>query len=552
MSTPVGGGAPTDPALPAPLPGQGTPAAERMAGVYLVGPDKVAVLTVEQADAMVGIGKSIQDQSGTIRQADRLADLVGFMQRLRDVLVTACSSAVRIDVSAAEAGIATFLLNQTLARADLAWRVRHVCRTCGQAQLSNPSYDALMKRRQAMLTLTRSVGMVIMPGHIAPYLMVNSLLGFAKVNPDYVCARCKGMEADESVVVFCPSCRAECGQAVLKTCKRCQHEFLKGVGVADLWRPLGAVALPAAAGTKLTEFVLDEDPIALAFLPDGRLVMATTSSIRLWQVAGGDVKPREVWARAVPGHVSLPLIGLSRDGALVAVARKGSNEVTVLRTADGVEITKIPTPTSGVSDLAFSPDGQAVAVTSISAYALNLSGQKVATYPMGVLGVPTFVVYSPDGTLAAIDSWMSIFIFPAAGGARLNKITLGGDTARALAWSPRPDLLAVGISAVARLIQMPSGTTVAEFKVDAKVTKIAFSVDARYLAVAAEDCSARVFDLVTNTESARISRPSPVTAVAFAPNGTLAIADESRTVQFWSPPREERDLAIEGPGRQTD
>jgi WD40 repeat protein len=353
------------------------------------------------------------------------------------------------------------------------------------------------------------------------------------------------MEADESVVVFCPSCRAECDQAVLKSCKRCQHDFLKAVDLGELWRPLGAVAMPAAAGTKLTEFVLDEEPTALAFLPDGRLLTASKDrSIQLWQVGDTDTEPHRVWAHALTGLIAKPVIALSRDGALAAVARKGFSQVKLLRTATGDEIAQFPAP-AGVTGIAFRPDDQALAICAGTPVALNLSGQKIATYAMGMLAAPTFVLYSPDGAFVAADSWASVFIFDATSAAKLNKIPLG-DTARALAWSARRDLLGVAIGAVARLIEVPGGATVAEFRLDAKVTAIAFSIDARYLAVASDDRSARVFDLITQAESARISRPCPVTAVAFGPDGTLAIGDESRTVQFWSPPREYRDLAVEG------
>jgi hypothetical protein len=525
---------------PPPTSTVGTPTAgavsEKMVGVYLVGPEKVAVLPVEQANAMVGIAKTIEDQSGTIRQAERLAALLDFTQRLRDALQTASSSAVRLAVSPAEADIATFLLRQTLSRTELAWRLKHICTTCGLVQLSNPSYDKLMKRRQTLLNVTRSVGLVIMPGHVAPMLMVNSLLGFAKINPDYVCGRCKGMEADESVVVFCPTCKAQCDQAVLKTCKRCGYDFLKAADLGEMWRTLDTVAMPAASGTKLSEFVLPEEPTALAFLPNGRLLTASKDrSIECWEVGDADTPPSRVWTTALPGVIAKPLIAPNRPGTLLAVARNHAGWVSLLDAKDGVEVIRYPSR-GGVVGIAFRPGDEQLAISGSYVDVVNPSGQRLLSFAMGMMGAPTHVVYSPDGRLAAVDSWMSIFVFDANSGTRLNKIGLGASTG-ALVWSARPEMVGAALGATVRLIEVKSGTTIAQVALDARVADIAFSRDGRYLAAASDDRSARVYDLDTLAEVARISRPHPVTAVAFAPDGRLAIGDESHTVQFWSPPQ---------------
>jgi hypothetical protein len=507
-----------------------------MAGVYLVSPEKVAILPVEQANAMVGIAKTIEDQAGTIRQADRLTALLDFTQRLRDALQTASSSAVRLAVSPAEADIATFLLRQTLSRTELAWRLKHICTTCGLVQLSNPSYDKLMKRRQTLLNLTRSVGLVVMPGHVSPMLMVNSLLGFAKVNPDYVCGRCKGMEADESVVVFCPTCKAQCDQAVLKSCKRCGYDFLKAADLTEMWRALDTVAMPAASGTKLSEFVLPEEPTALAFLANGRLLTASKDrSIECWEVGDADTPPSRVWTAALPGVIAKPLIAPNRDGTLLAVARNHAGWVSLLDANDGVEVVRYPSR-GGVVGIAFRPGDEQLAISGTYVDVVNPSGQRLLSFPMGMMGAPTHVVYSPDGRLAAGDSWMSIFVFDSNSGTRLNKIGLGASLG-ALVWSARPEMVGAALGPTVRLIEVQSGTTIAQIALDARVADIAFSRDGRYLAAASDDRSARVYDLDTLAEVARISRPHPVTAVAFAPDGRLAIGDESHTVQFWSPPQ---------------
>jgi DNA-binding beta-propeller fold protein YncE len=149
------------------------------------------------------------------------------------------------------------------------------------------------------------------------------------------------------------------------------------------------------------------------------------------------------------------------------------------------------------------------------------------SYPVGALNAPTFVVFSPDGRFVAVDLWMSVLVFNGQSRERLAKIPLGM-TATALVWSPYPTAFGVAVGSVARVIQVPAGTTIAEFTVDAKVGK--------YLAVASTDRSARVFDIASRAETTRISRPHPLTAVAFGPDGRLAIGDESHTVQFWSPP----------------
>ena len=137
--------------------------------------------------------------------------------------------------------------------------------------LTNPDYEKLVEHTRKMNVLTRGVGMAVFSGGVTPYFMLNSLLGLRKTGPDYHCPRCQGLTADTTVVVFCPACKTQCDRAVLKTCSNCGHDFVSGIDLDDVWRAPDAVQVPAAAGTKLDELQLDDEPTWMAFLPEGSL-----------------------------------------------------------------------------------------------------------------------------------------------------------------------------------------------------------------------------------------------------------------------------------------
>ncbi|GAA1578018.1 MULTISPECIES: hypothetical protein [Kribbella] len=517
--------------------------------IYLVGDERVGILPRDQAELMVTVAERLDARRDLMtQQSDKLGALLKFAGRLRDAMATAASSAVRLDVEPAEQAIATFLLTQARVRAatSATSRVRHVCKTCGNVVLSNPEYEKKVQHERRLRAGAQSVGMALGTAGISTIFMANTLLAFRK-GPGWHCPRCSGLESDDGITVFCPRCKAQNDSEVLKTCRKCHYSFVAGVDVSDVWRPAAEVEVPPPAGERLgVELHLDDEPTMLAFLPGGgRMLTASHArSVQLWRIADAGAEP--VWNASVGGlvKVSRPIVALSPDGQWVAIAKPQTPRVRLLRATDGVQVGEMvwaladgSTPT----DLVFRPDSKALVIANSYVEVWDLTGRRWMRMKLGGMASPSRVAYSPDGTFiaAAGGTWSNsrLMIWNAATGALLATVPLHASI-EDLAWTPRPEALAVAAGNTARLVGIPAGNQFGEFALDAQVTGVAVSPDGHYLAAASRDHSARVFDLRSWSEVARISRPSEVTAVAFAPDGRLAVGDDTNVVQFWSPPAE--------------
>lgn len=518
--------------------------------IYLVGGERVGVVPTDQAVLMVTIAEDLEAQGEKMtQQAERLAALVRFATRLREAMAAAAGSAVRVDVDATEEAIAIFLLTQARARATLVDRTRykHVCRVCGTSKLSNPEYENLMAHKRKKDALTRGLGVTFLSGGMAsPIIMANSLFAFRKDKPMYACPRCNAVDTDQSVVVFCPQCKAEYDKPMLKKCPKCQYDFIKSVDVTDVWQPMDAVTVPAPSGEKLSEFRLDDEPTLLRFLPDGKhmLTASFARSVQLWDVGDEERGPRSLWTFSVGGVIkaSNPIVAVSPDGRWVAVAKPQTPRVRLLRAADGVEVTSLAWSLSdgaGPNGLAFRADSQALIIANAYVEPWDLSGQRLGRLKLGAITLPSCVTCSPEGSYIAAAAGSitnnKLFLWRAADGAQLAKLSLPSGITD-MAWHPTTPLLALGVGTTAVLMAIPAGTQTAKFQLDAQVTGVAISPDGNFLAAASKDHSARIFDLRTRTEVGRISRPTEVTAVAFAPDGRLAVGDDGNYVQFWSHP----------------
>lgn len=514
--------------------------------IYLVGQQHVGIVPVEEAELMVALADDLQAQSGKMsQQADRLATLVAFADRLREAMGAAASSAVRLDVQPIEEQVAVFLLTQARARAYLVdrTRYRHVCRVCGMSTLSNPEYESLVAHKRKVDAAMRGLGVAFATGGgAAPVVMANALLAFRKQRPDYHCPRCQALDTDQSVVVFCPQCKALHDKPLLKQCPKCHYDFIKAVDVSDLWQPLEAVAVPAPAGEKLDELELDDYPTAVAFLPDSQgLVTACSGSVQLWKAGGADSKPQRIWT--TPAYA--PLMTVSPDGQTVAIGHPKSSSLRLRRAADGVDIANVDAHSNvgwGVTSLVFRPDGGAVIASLASKVEIwSLKGRPKKTMKLGLTTVASSVTCSPDGSwIAAVGNSTTdtrhskLYLWRATDGTHLATLTYDGSIT-GLAWASTTTLALANGKAI-RLITIPSGNRITELALDAEACRIAVGSGGVHLAVTSGP-AVFVFDLRTLSEVARISRPAQVNALAFAADGRLAVADAGGTVQFWAPPQ---------------
>lgn len=520
--------------------------------IYLVGDQRVGVVPTDQAELMLSIATDLQAQAGKMTErAAQLTALVAFADRMREAMAAAAGSAVRLDVTELEEQIATYLLTQARARAEVLDRTRyqHVCQTCGRKSLSNPLYERHVEKKRKVDAATRGIGIAVLSGGMAsPIIMANSLFAFRTQRPDHHCRFCQGEDTEQSVVVFCPNCKALYDKPMLRRCTKCDFDFCASVDLSDLWHEPGDVVVPATAGTQLAAFQLDASPTMLSFLPAGRHLVAASAarSVQLWEIGPnlGATAPVALWAYAVGGVVRVtdPIVAVSPDGRWVAAAKPQVPQVHVLRSSDGAEVATFKwaladgaTP----NGLTFWPDSSAVVIANAYVEIWPMSGQRSHRMKLGAVTMPDRVACRPDGRFivasAGTLSNNKLFVWSGSDCSQVAKHTLHGTIAD-LAWSPQSAWLAIAIGNEAQLLDLPAGTVVARFPLDAPVTGVAVSPHGSYLAVASRDHSARVFDLRSGAEAARISRPVEVSAVAFAPDGRLAVGDAAGAVQLWAPP----------------
>jgi WD40 repeat protein/serine/threonine protein kinase len=195
---------------------------------------------------------------------------------------------------------------------------------------------------------------------------------------------------------------------------------------------------------------------------------------------------------------------------------------------------------SGVTSVAFSPDGQRLASGS---YDHTVKIWSTATgLDLGPLkshaGVVTSVAFSPDGRrLASGSDDQTVKIWDSATGQAL--LTLEGHTkpVRNVAFSPDGRRLASGSDdQTVRIWDSATGQQLHTLKGHAGiVTSVAFSPDGRRLASGSVDNAAKIWDSTTGQELLTLKgHTKPVKSVTFSPDGRrLASGSDDQTVKIW-------------------
>ncbi len=143
------------------------------------------------------------------------------------------------ELSDEEIPVAEFLGKQAAIRSELPLRTLHVCTTCKFEKIVNPDFEKLQEKNRRKQILTGAVGATITPRGVSPFFLVGTLMRFKNFNIPFVCPRCQGLEADSSVVTYCPNCGERRDEAVLRSCRRCNHNFgaAHQARHAEFWGP---------------------------------------------------------------------------------------------------------------------------------------------------------------------------------------------------------------------------------------------------------------------------------------------------------------------------
>jgi hypothetical protein len=232
-------------APPAPIVLRETPPTS---AAYIDSPKGQAVLELDELQALLTSGVLITSRPGAMPPA--LADQVErLIARLERALGPAPEPPVRLGIDEDEIPVFEFLRQQARIRAQLPLRTLEVCTTCRFEKVENPDYKRLMKRNRSIRNWLGSVGTFITPHGISPYVLLGRLVQFKQLDPDFVCPRCQGLEADPSLITFCPGCGDRRTEPVLRACPHCQHDFRAALAPQELWRdPVSPTPIAGALG----------------------------------------------------------------------------------------------------------------------------------------------------------------------------------------------------------------------------------------------------------------------------------------------------------------
>ena len=214
-------------------------------GAYLCSPAGVAALELGDLQAMASVGTQLVENPGSV-PPDQVGRVGRLVQRLDAALsVGTPGGPARLEISQEEVTVVEFLRQQARIRDLAPLRLRQRCRTCDAEKLINPDYKKLMAEIQRKKTLLTSFGAIIgRGGRISPMVLVGRLILLKQFDPDYVCPRCQGLDAETIMITFCPSCKQRHDESVLRSCG-CDYDFRVTAPQETLWHPVVTAAAAA-------------------------------------------------------------------------------------------------------------------------------------------------------------------------------------------------------------------------------------------------------------------------------------------------------------------
>ena len=171
------------------------------------------------------VGLLVSSKPGAM-PANLARDVEAFSSKIETAVADHPQGSVVVELADSEIAVAEFLGKQADIRTGLPLRTLQVCTTCKLERVVNPDFKKLQERNQRKRVLSGAVGATVSSSGISPFLLIGSLIKLKNFDIPFVCNRCQGLDADSSIVTYCPQCGERRSEAVLRTCPRCTYSFV--------------------------------------------------------------------------------------------------------------------------------------------------------------------------------------------------------------------------------------------------------------------------------------------------------------------------------------
>ncbi len=303
-----------------------------------------------------------------------------------------------------------------------------------------------------------------------------------------------------------------------------------GSGVVRVWKVRDA--------GRPTWLPSDRDPINVAFAPDGRRVVFTSSegTVQLAE-PGSEAAPR-VLTRHPPSACTD--VSFSPDGRHVASV--GSDQwVRIHDVVAGVEVasrplTRLAWAEGRCSAVRYAPDGRRLAVTAPDGrvHVLDAVTLQVHRVLAGNLPWPRALRYSPDGRLLVAGGLWGMLAWWDADTGRFERCTYqddAGETSDLVVTTDNRTILTAGLDGWVRRVDVASGERAGAWRAhDAWVNRLVLSPDGTVLLTGSDDHRARLWDAASGRLLLTLPLGTQVAAVGFSPDGQTFAAGTSNAV----------------------
>ncbi len=279
---------------------------------------------------------------------------------------------------------------------------------------------------------------------------------------------------------------------------------------------------------------------SISFSPDGQMIASGSydGTVKLWDVTSGNLK------QTFDGNEeNVRTVSFSPDGRMVASG--GEDRAIELRDVASGKLLYVKNFKGDVLSLAFSPDGQSLAVASEALNILDSANgdikYSISTNDFYVLAI----TFSPDGKTLAGSVRDEVKLWDAANGDLKQTFDKAADSGRSLIFSPDGKIL-VGSSLHGKILvwEVADGKLRNTLNANKDKVPIALSSNGKTLAsgglqgskeTLTYDGEIEFWDLTTGNLIRQFAKQrSRISSLSFSPDGrTLAAGNSDGTIGLW-------------------